>query len=149
MSLLSCLDMPLEKAEQEDLLYDLAIALQGTAIQLASVHLPNSTAAMRAREYINENTSSGFSLAHLETVTGHNRWQLSRDFRALFGTSPYRYLISLRLNEARRQMLKGAEIADAAHANGFSDQSHFGRLFKKQYGLTPKAWLAAVHQTAP
>jgi AraC-like DNA-binding protein len=83
------------------------------------------------------------SLSDLEQVTRRDRWQLSRDFRATFGTSPYRYLTARRLDRARRMMLEGGSTAGIAISCGFSDQSHFGRLFKKTFGLTPNAWLRA------
>ena len=148
VSLLGGLDEPLSKLEQDDLLYDLAIALRKAVGANEPVEKANRSAALRARQYIDANIDQGFSLAELESVIGYSRWQLSRDFRTLFGTSPYRYLVARRLKEARRHLLEGAVIADAALASGFADQSHFGRLFKKQFGLTPNAWLDAMRRAA-
>jgi AraC-like DNA-binding protein len=99
---------------------------------------------MRAREFTEARLDRSVSLEDLERSTCHDRWQLSRDFRAVFGTSPYRYVILRRLDRARRMMLDGHAIAESAHDCGFSDQSHFGRLFKKAFGLTPNAWLHAM-----
>jgi AraC-like DNA-binding protein len=135
---------PLTAFAYQDLLYDLATALQalaGAARAIAAVH---RDAANRARAFIHSRLEHDFSLADLERATGHDRWQLSRDFRALFGTSPYRYTIARRLDRARRMMLAGSTAGAAAHACGFADQSHFGRAFKKHFGLTPKTWAAAA-----
>ncbi len=134
---------PLAKLEQQDALYDLAMALRAVSGIVRPINKVNRTAAISARDYIEASIERSFTLGDLERATRHDRWQLSRDFRAMFGTSPYRYLIARRLERARRMMLAGCTTAAAAHACGFSDQSHFGRSFKKTYGLTPNAWLRA------
>jgi AraC-like DNA-binding protein len=76
----------------EDALYDLAHAMSATAGSSETVRIANRTAVMRAREFLDTTVVSGACLDQLEQVTGCDRWQLSRDFRALLGTSPYRYL---------------------------------------------------------
>ncbi len=125
----------------EDALYDLAHAMNNAAGRAATVRLANRTAVMRAREFLEAAVVFGARLDQLEQVTGCDRWQLSRDFRALLGTSPYRYLQHRRVDLAKQFLRKGATLADAAHGAGFADQSHFGRTFRKAVGLTPKEWL--------
>jgi AraC-like DNA-binding protein len=41
-------------------------------------------------------------------------------------------------------LLDGISSAETAIQCGFADQSHFGRLFKTSFGLSPKAWLRAA-----
>lgn len=125
----------------EDALYDLAHAMNDAAGRAAIAGIANRTAVMRAREYLESAVVRGVRLDQLEQVTGCDRWQLSRDFRALLGTSPYRYLQHRRVDLAKRLLREGATLADAAHGAGFADQSHFGRTFRKAVGLTPKEWL--------
>jgi AraC-like DNA-binding protein len=146
-ALLADYERPLWRLEYQDALYDLALALQAAAGTAVAIKRANREAADNAREFIDAHLSGGFSLEDLERATGHCRWQLSRDFRAMFGTSPYRYLTLRRLDLARRLMRDGGAIAAIAHDCGFSDQSHFGRVFKQAYGLTPKAWLRGVRRT--
>lgn len=142
--LLRDLHQPLSGLALQDALYDLATALQGAAGETAPVRIVNRDAAVLARDFIEARLRESFSLEELERATGHDRWQLSRDFRALFGASPYRYLILRRLDRARTLMLEGGGLADTAHACGFADQSHFTRLFRDAFGMTPKAWLGAL-----
>ncbi len=125
----------------EDALYDLAQAMNEVAGKVATVRIANRTAVMRAREFLDTAVVVGARLEDLEQVTGCDRWQLSRDFRALLGTSPYRYLQYRRVDLAKRLLREGAKLVDAAHGAGFADQSHFGRTFRKAVGLTPKEWL--------
>jgi AraC-like DNA-binding protein len=140
LALLGDMDRPLAGLELEDALYDLAMALEQTAATVVAAPVANREAAARARDYIEARIDRHFSLADLEAATGHGRWQLSRDFRAMFGTSPYRYLLMRRLDRARDMMVAGLSLAETAHDSGFADQSHFSRMFKRAFGLTPDAW---------
>lgn len=140
--LLNDFDSSLSDLENQDAIYDLATtlsAISGTQLSKKSI---NFRAANIARIFIDQNLNEGASLDDLERISGHDRWQLSRDFRSVFGTSPHRYLVQRRLDRARELMLAGISISSAAIDCGFADQSHLGRHFKKTYGLAPKLWLS-------
>lgn len=143
-ALLADYDRPLSLLEQQDALAGIAAALQAVSGGVTVIRRANREAAQTARDYIEARLDETFSLQDLERATRHDRWQLSRDFRAMFGVSPYRYLILRRLEKARGLLLAGRTGADVAADCGFSDQSHFGRLFRKTYGLTPNAWLTVM-----
>lgn len=140
--LLNDLGSPLEGLECEQTITDLTTAL----LRAAGVRLPNGTpnhaAVLRARDLIEASLDGALTLDDLEQAAQYDRWRLSRDFRALLGSSPYRYLIFRRLDRARRMMGDGAGLAEVAQASGFADQSHFARHFKKTYGMTPRRWVA-------
>ncbi|HVL73141.1 MAG TPA: helix-turn-helix domain-containing protein [Beijerinckiaceae bacterium] len=72
-----------------------------------------------------------------------SRWELARQFRAAFGTSPSRFRTMRQLDRVRMLIRAGAALAAAAAEAGFSDQSHMSRMFRRTYGLTPAAWAAA------
>jgi AraC-like DNA-binding protein len=143
-ALLADYDRPLTLLEQQDALVGIASALEAASGGVTPIRRANREAAQAARDYIEACLDQTFSLAELEQASGHDRWRLSRDFRAMFGASPYRYLILRRLEKARSLLLAGGSGADVAAACGFADQSHFGRLFRKTYGLTPNAWLKVM-----
>lgn len=79
-------------------------------------------------------------MEELEDLAGMDRFTLARQFRAVFGTSPHRYLVMRRLEKVKAQLADGETLADAAHANGFADQSHMTRHFKRAFGMTPGHW---------
>lgn len=130
-----------DPAAYEDALYDLTQAMNDVAGKVPTNRLADRAAVIRARDFLEAAVVLGARLDQLEQVTGCDRWQLSRDFRALLGTSPYRYLQHRRVDLAKRLLRDGAKLAEAAHGAGFADQSHFGRTFRKAVGLTPKEWL--------
>ncbi|KFF48020.1 AraC family transcriptional regulator [Gammaproteobacteria bacterium MFB021] len=141
-TLLASLDGALDPLEESDGIAELADALaaNGDARRSAPKRLPDYRAAQRVRERLDAALLDGVSLDELEAIAGQPRWTLSRDFRALFGTSPYRYLTQRRLALARQQIAVGTGLAEAAHAAGFADQSHMTRAFGRTYGLSPARW---------
>lgn len=137
---IDCADIA-DPGAYEDALYDLAHAMSQAAGRTTPARIVNRTAVMQAREFLETAVVPGARLEQLEQVCDCDRWQLSRDFRALLGTSPYRYLQYRRVDLAKQLLREGATLADAAHGAGFADQSHFGRTFRKVVGLTPRQWL--------
>jgi AraC-like DNA-binding protein len=95
-----------------------------------------------ARAYLAAECSRTISSSDLEAVTGLDRFTLAREFRAVLGTSPHRYLVGRRIDRARALIMAGNGLADAATAAGFVDQSHLTRQFKARYGVTPGRWAA-------
>lgn len=141
--LLGDLDRPLQGFECEQALTDLTTALLQASCAEPPHGVLNHVAVSRARDFLEANLDGAPTLADLEQAAQSDRWRLSRDFRALLGSSPYRYLTFRRLDRAREMMVDGVGLAETALASGFADQSHFTRHFRKTYGMTPKAWLAA------
>lgn len=140
-ALLAQMHAPLDPLEQDDALVELAYALNAASdAPLAPVSADFASARL-AREYLHAAWQGTVTLDELAALTGRDRWSLSRDFRTFFGTSPYRYLTMRRVEAARRMMLEGAALADAAAAAGFADQSHMTRHFTNTYGIPPARWL--------
>jgi AraC-like DNA-binding protein len=93
-------------------------------------------ALARARAFLDTQRASVPS-ADLEAVTGLNRYELARQFRALYGTSPHRYALLRRLDLARNQLRAGTPLVELALMAGFADQPHFTRMFRSAFGVTP------------
>lgn len=139
-TLLERLDDPLDSLEEDDGIYDLAQALSNISDQKTKRRTLNYPAAERAREYILSCLEKSITLDDLELVADTDRWSLSRDFRALYGTSPYRYLTLRRLDKARALIRKQVPLVDTAMICGFTDQSHMTHHFTKNYGIPPGRW---------
>jgi AraC-like DNA-binding protein len=96
----------------------------------------------RARQFLDAETARVIRSFELEAVTGLGRYELARQFRTAFGTSPYRYSLMRRLERARTLLHSSRSLADTALAAGFADQSHLTRMFKSTFGVTPARYCA-------
>jgi AraC-like DNA-binding protein len=104
------------------------------------------TAVERARQFLEAEKTRVVNSAELEAVTGLTRFELARHFRAICGTSPYRYLLMRRLDFARHQLAQRRPLVDIALEAGFADQAHFTRMFRAAFGLTPAQYAALQAQ---
>ena len=100
-----------------------------------------------ARDFLAAEAHRTVASEELETVTGLDRFALSRHFRAATGTSPHRYQVGRRLARAQKMIAEGAALSDAAAATGFADQSHLTRHFSARFGLTPGRWATLARQS--
>lgn len=81
------------------------------------------------------------SLEDIAGSAGISRTKCTSLFKVYTETTPVEYLNSYRLEEAARRLLKEqTPVADIALSCGFSQQSYFGRMFQKEYGMTPLAY---------
>ena len=92
------------------------------------------------RDYLEKHYVERITLEELSALSKMNKYSLLRSFTRLLGITPYRYLETVRIGEAKKLLEAGIEPIDAALQTGFSDQSHFTNYFKEYIGLTPKQY---------
>ena len=89
-------------------------------------------------EYVLENFAETLKAETLAELVGISVSQLNRRFRRLFGIAPMQFVLRARINTARTLLSKGsASLGEVALECGFYDQGQFGRIFKREIGLTP------------
>lgn len=72
-----------------------------------------------------------------------------REFKAAFGVTFVEYLSTHRIEEAKRLLGNPTiSVTDIAAAVGFSDPSYFTRVFRKQQGISPSEYRAALDAPA-
>lgn len=78
-------------------------------------------------------------LSELATIASMSETKLKQLFKQTFGETIYNYYQKARMEEAAF-LLKQAKhsVSEVGYELGFSNLSHFSRLFEKQYGITPK-----------
>ena len=84
---------------------------------------------------------SGFTVEVLAEEVGMSKSQLARKLRALTGMSPAAFVREFRLQRAAQMLArKVSTVAEVAYAVGFNDVDHFGKLFKKRFGVPPSQY---------
>lgn len=94
----------------------------------------------KACDFIREHFSERISLDQICCYVGLSKSTLLRAFTKEKGITPYRYLETIRINEAKQLLEKGVLPIDAALQTGFSDQSHFTNYFGSFIGIAPGAY---------
>ena len=122
------------------------LAIEGLALEMLAEASRDNTGNGKdfphwlkdAKDFLHDNFANSFALEDVAKIAGVHPAHLSRVFRAKFDCTVGEYVRRLRVEFACRQILTTeltlSEIA--AHA-GFSDQSHFNKVFKSFVNLTP------------
>jgi AraC family transcriptional regulator len=83
------------------------------------------------------------TLTELAAIAGVHPGHLTRAFRRYFGQSIGGYVRDRRLDWSARQLTGSSQsLSTIAGAAGFSDQSHFTRVFRRRFGCPPGAFRA-------
>jgi AraC family transcriptional regulator len=88
----------------------------------------------RAKEMLSAHIVDGISVEQLARECSFSRCHFS-------GLSPHQYLLQMRVDKAKAQLLNlSLKITDIAIECGFSDSSHFTKVFSRCTGFSPSYW---------
>ncbi|MFJ5226243.1 AraC family transcriptional regulator [Streptomyces sp. NPDC088400] len=93
--------------------------------------------AQDLRDLLNERLLEGIALEEAARLLHTHPAHLVRAFSGAFGIAPHQYMMSRRVDLARRRLLAGQPPGEVATAVGFYDQSHLTRHFKRVVGIPP------------
>lgn len=97
-------------------------------------------------QYINNHFREEISLELLSEKAFMNKFYLVHAFKQYKGISPINYLIQLRIKEAKELLsTTNYSISQISESSGFSSQSYFSQVFKKETGMTPNEYRKTVH----
>ena len=101
----------------------------------------------RAKDYIDSCYEEEISIRHLATVCWLNQSYFLRQFKKYFRISPLQYIISKRMEAAKRILEKDAfvPISEVCTQVGYNDISSFSRLFKGFYDSSPEKYQRMHH----
>jgi AraC family transcriptional regulator len=134
------------------------LAAEGLALELLAAtsretrperHLGRPPPWLRAaEEMLRARIGDCVGLVELGEAIGVHPTHLARVFRAHYGVSVGEYGRRLKVARAATEVAgSDTPLAVIAMRAGFSDQSHFTRLFKQYVGTTPARYRAEAHAT--
>jgi AraC family transcriptional regulator len=99
----------------------------------------------RVRDYVEAHLDEDLSLTMLADIACLSPYHFSRSFKQATGVRPQRYVIQRRVERAKRLMRQTRQpLALIALEAGFGDQSHFTIAFRREIGVTPGRFRAAL-----
>ncbi len=127
-------------------LFDSRGRIIGTAAAYTNVATSESMPAWYERikdvvAYIDAHYAEDLTLAQLARIANLSETSFRRLFKSVMNITPGRYLVTIRLNAARKLLATTDRlVADIATAVGFWDQSHFVKAFRHDRGETPSQY---------
>lgn len=92
-------------------------------------------------EHLNDSLDSEIHLDALAQLTGMPVQGFIGAFRRAFHTTPYQFLLDLRIERAKTLLLTTLQsIAEIGASVGFSTPSHFATAFRRRVGISPSEY---------
>ena len=120
-------------------LFDRLLARE--TIRHRPVHRSDAEQLERVRAAVVTDLSTPPQLPELAKLAGMSISKLTDLYRQVFGDSIYDYFQKARMDEAAYLLRQGGfSVSEVGYRLGFSNLSHFSRLFEKHQGSTPKRY---------
>jgi AraC family transcriptional regulator len=115
------------------------------AIMLAPSNGLSRDRLKRVRDYIETHLDDRLTLTDLAGVACLSQYHFSRSFKESLGIGPQRYVMQRRLERAKTLIRRTNQpLAAIAQQVGLCDQSHLTSMFRRETGVTPGRFRAAL-----
>jgi len=96
----------------------------------------------KVEEYIEQNIEEQISLEDISKAVCYDESYITRVFKKKYGLTPHAFIINKRVQKAKEKLAlsKDVNIAQLSNEVGFYDQSHFSKVFKKVFAITPNKY---------
>lgn len=129
----------------------LGLLRQSEHVQGATFRIPGADQARSedplvaaVRTYLEHHLREPVSLRDLARHLNVSVSTLSHRYRALAGETPMKTRMRMALNVARSLLLIRTPLKQIADQTGFCDVYHLSKAFKRNEGVSPRAWLRTV-----
>ena len=122
----------------------LAYQLAGDLFMLYSTLIPDKTKERNYAQYVIDYVQASYmekiSVEDIAAQLGLCRRHLYQLFKKETGSTIQGYILKVRIQEAKRHIMQGYSIKEAAYLCGFNDATNFSKLFSREEGFSPKSW---------
>ena len=94
--------------------------------------------------FVDTNLTSDISIQTIADYLNISRSRLSHLFKEYTGTSLWNYIITRRIQYARKLLLNGGSITATCYECGFKDYAHFVKVFSKINGVSPGKYAKSI-----
>ncbi|MCX7919193.1 MAG: PocR ligand-binding domain-containing protein [bacterium] len=132
--------------ELDQLCYWLINLLDRFSTQIyATRNIEKMKVVSRVLEYLREHYAERVTLEEVAKHVHRNPYYISHLITEQLQTTFSEYLNRIRIEKAKQLMQNPAlSLAEIAQTVGFSDQSYFGRIFKREEGISPAKYRKQV-----
>ena len=95
--------------------------------------------------YLRKNIANNVKTSDIARYMKVSESSLNHKFKNDTGISPIARLIEMRIDFVKSLLLKGEKLTTIADMTGFYDEYHLSKTFKKQSGLSPRAFKNKKH----
>jgi AraC-like DNA-binding protein len=125
-------------------LLTLILAEVDRAARTDDVRASGGGVVVDALRFIERHCLERITLKDVAAAVGRSATYVAAALAGATGRSAGRWIASGRMAEARRRLLHSDEMIDViADRIGYTDATHFIRMFRREHGTTPAAWRAA------
>ena len=94
--------------------------------------------AYKVRNLLYRSVSTDISVDDIAKRFYRSKNDITRQFKKQYNTTPYSYLIDLRIDKAKNLLVNSKKtLAEIANILCFSSEYHFSNTFKKRVGISP------------
>jgi AraC family transcriptional regulator len=94
----------------------------------------------RVTDFVDADLAATITLDGMAGVAALSPFHFARAFKTTTGLAPHRFVTARRLEAAKVALLtSNTSVVRVAHQVGFSNVSHFRRVFRRELGVTPGA----------
>ncbi len=110
-------------------------------------YFPTDSRISQAKTYIDINFQKADCLRLSTEQSGLSSRRFTDLFRAHYGTTPNKYIVTKRITYAKGLLETGSiTVNEAALRSGFCDVYYFSKVFKEVCGIPPSRWKNALQQ---